>query len=169
MPSLLVIPVENQVRELDAKLLLACAAAERGFRVVIGSRRFIDFWMPFLPRGIFLAKSMTPVGHKMLRLIHDLGHDVVAWDEETLVRYDAEDYPKWRFSPAGFAVLNHIFAWGPDDAELFAWVDTAMNLSMRNRRLMGYLVSAQERRWGNGPDYPLAGQGPVLAVAGAPG
>ena len=118
--STLIIPVENQVRELDGKLLLACAAAERGFRVIIGSLAFVEFLTPFLSRGIYLAKSMTPVGQKMLRLIHGLGHDIVAWDEETLVRYDAPDYPNWRFSAAGFGLLDHLFAWGQDDAELFA-------------------------------------------------
>ena len=40
-PTLL-IPVENQVRELDPKLLLACIAAQRGFSSVIGSRREME-------------------------------------------------------------------------------------------------------------------------------
>ncbi len=57
-PSPLIIPVENQVRELDAKLLLACVAAERGLPVVLGSRTYINFAMPHLPRGLFVAKSM---------------------------------------------------------------------------------------------------------------
>ena len=34
---LLILPVENQVRELDAKLLLACVAAEHGFASDLGS------------------------------------------------------------------------------------------------------------------------------------
>jgi hypothetical protein len=32
----LLMPVENQVRELDSKLLLACIASRRGFSSVIG-------------------------------------------------------------------------------------------------------------------------------------
>ena len=36
--NLLLIPVENQVRELDPKLLLACIAAQRGF--------FLGNWLP---------------------------------------------------------------------------------------------------------------------------
>jgi len=39
----LLIPVENQVRELDPKLLLACIAAQRGFSSIIGLHREIDF------------------------------------------------------------------------------------------------------------------------------
>ena len=116
----LIIPVENQVRELDGKLLLACVAAERGFEVIIGSLSFVEFLVPFLAHGIYLANSMTPIGQKMLKLIRGLGHDIVAWDEETLVRYDAPDYTHWRFSAGGFAVLDQLFAWGRDDAELYA-------------------------------------------------
>ena len=39
----LIIPVENQVRELDPKLLLACIAAKAGFSSYIGSRLELDF------------------------------------------------------------------------------------------------------------------------------
>ncbi len=35
-PDVLVIPCETQAREFDAKLLLACFAAERGHAVVVG-------------------------------------------------------------------------------------------------------------------------------------
>ena len=35
--SLLLIPVENQVLEMDPKLLLACIAARNGFTSIIGS------------------------------------------------------------------------------------------------------------------------------------
>ena len=38
----LIIPVESQVRELDAKLLLACVAVRRNFPVVIGRMKAID-------------------------------------------------------------------------------------------------------------------------------
>ena len=41
-PALLV-PVENQVRELDAKLLLACIAAQRGISSILGPKREMEF------------------------------------------------------------------------------------------------------------------------------
>ena len=56
----LIIPVENQVRELDPKLLLACIAARRGFTSIIGSHREIDFRISQLPRGLYLNKSTYP-------------------------------------------------------------------------------------------------------------
>lgn len=119
-PSSFIIPVENQVRELDAKLLLACAAAERGFPVVLGSRSYINFVMPSLPRGLFLAKSLRALSKRSLNLIHGFGHDIVAWDEESLVRYDSPDYYDWRYSEDTFKVIDRLFAWGADDAEFFA-------------------------------------------------
>jgi surface carbohydrate biosynthesis protein len=119
-PSTFIIPVENQVRELDAKLLLACAAAERGFPVVLGSRTYVNFVMPSLPRGLFLAKSMRSLSKLSLNLIHGFGHDIVAWDEESLVRYNSPEYYDWRYSEDTFKVIDRVFAWGADDAEFFA-------------------------------------------------
>jgi len=115
----LIVPVENQVRELDAKLLLACAASERGFGVVLGSRTFVHFAVPFLPRGVFLAKSLRGISTRMFRLLRGLGHDIVAWDEESLVRFSSPEYYPFRYSPKTFAAVDRLFAWGPDDAELF--------------------------------------------------
>lgn len=117
--STLIIPVENQVRELDAKLLLACVAAERGLPVVLGSRTYINFAMPQLPRGLFLAKSMRSISKRMLHIIRGLGHDIVAWDEESLVRYSSPEYYGWRYSKDTFSVIDQVFAWGADDAEFF--------------------------------------------------
>lgn len=116
----LIIPVENQVRELDAKLLLACVAAERGIPVVIGSRTYVNFAMTQLPRGLFLAKSLRPISKKTLRIFRGLGHEIVAWDEESLVRYNSTEYYSWRYSKGTFKEVDHLFAWGKDDAEFFA-------------------------------------------------
>ncbi|MBI2994467.1 MAG: hypothetical protein HYY48_09890 [Gammaproteobacteria bacterium] len=118
--SPLILPVENQVRELDSKLLLACIAAERGCPVVLGSRPFVNFAMPGLDRGVFVAKSLRARSALMFNLIRDLGHALVAWDEESLVRFDSPEYCPWRFSPATFEPLSHLFAWGRDDAQLFS-------------------------------------------------
>ena len=55
----LLIPVELQVRELEPKLLLACAAAMRGFTAMIGPRREMHFYLHAFPKSIYLSKS-TP-------------------------------------------------------------------------------------------------------------
>ena len=120
MTSTLIIPVENQVRELDAKLLFACVAAERGFPSVLGSKQYLYFSMPRFDRGVFIAKSMRARSTLMFNIIRSLGNDIVAWDEESLVRYSSAEYPAWRFSQSTFSFIRHLFAWGQDDAEMFS-------------------------------------------------
>jgi surface carbohydrate biosynthesis protein len=114
----LIIPVESQVRELDAKVLLACAAAERGFPVVIGSRAFVHYEITALPRGVYLAKSMRTLSELMFRILRQLGHEIVAWDEEALVRFRPEDHYRRRLSAKAVGLVSHLFAWGEDDAEI---------------------------------------------------
>jgi len=120
MNSTLFIPVENQVRELDAKLLFACVAAEHGFPSVLGSKQYLYFAMPKLDRGVFIAKSMRARSTLMFKIISALGNDIVAWDEESLVRYASHEYPSWRFSKSTFDYIQHLFAWGEDDAKMFS-------------------------------------------------
>lgn len=115
----LYLPVENQVRELDAKVLFACVAAARGFPTVLGFKPYLYFAMPQLEPGIFIAKSMRAGSALMFDIIAGLGHLLVAWDEESLVRYISPEYTSWRYSAATFRPLRHLFAWGPDDAEMF--------------------------------------------------
>ncbi|MCZ6784303.1 MAG: hypothetical protein O7G30_13430 [Proteobacteria bacterium] len=115
----LILPVENQVRELEAKVLLACVAAERGFRVFVGSRREVEFRMASFPRSIYLGKSLTNRSKRVLRMLRKLGHGVAALDEEGAVHYQPEQYYARRISPKTLAEVSTLLAWGPDNAELF--------------------------------------------------
>jgi surface carbohydrate biosynthesis protein len=119
MTPTLYLPVENQVRELDAKLLFGCTAAARGFPTVLGFKPHLYFAMPHMAPGVFIAKSMRAGSALMFDIITALGHMLVAWDEESLVRYASPEYYSWRFSERTFRPLRHLFAWGHDDAELF--------------------------------------------------
>lgn len=115
----LIIPVENQVRELDPKLLLACIAVHRGFSVIIGSHRKVDFRITSLPRSLYLNKSMTERNLKMFRIMEKTGHEILTWDEEALVHLPAETYYSRRLSPVAIRYNSHLFAWGEDNAELW--------------------------------------------------
>lgn len=115
----LIIPVENQVRELDPKLLLACVAARRGFPCVIGSRRDVELDIDGYPRGIFLSKSMTVRSLLMFQITQKLGHEVVTWDEEALVHLPPEMYYSRRLDPRAMRYISHLFAWGEDNAALW--------------------------------------------------
>ncbi|MCB1746579.1 MAG: hypothetical protein KDK06_05360 [Gammaproteobacteria bacterium] len=119
MPAPLYLPVENQVRELDAKILFACIAASRGLPTVLGFKPYLYFAMPRLAPGIFIAKSMRAGSRLMFDIMRGLGQRLVAWDEESLVRYASPEYYAWRFSAATFAPLEALYAWGHDDAEMF--------------------------------------------------
>ena len=117
--STLIIPVENQSRELDAKLLLSCVAAERGFPVVLGSRFFIHLAAASLPRGVYLAKSMRSLSDRMFDILRKVGHEIVAWDEEALVRAPDTQYWERRLSPGTVRKVSAIIAWGSDDARTY--------------------------------------------------
>lgn len=117
--ALLLIPVENQVRELDPKLLLACVAAERGFSSVVGSRREMEFNIDAFPRSIYLSKSMTIRSLLFFRVAKKFGHEIITWDEEALVHLPAETYFSRRLDPRSIRYVSHLFAWGQDNAELW--------------------------------------------------
>jgi surface carbohydrate biosynthesis protein len=115
----LLLPVENQVRELDSKILLACVAARSGFSSYIGSRREIHFNITSFPQGIYLSKSITAASDMMFRIMRKLGHEIAAWDEEALVHLPADTYYSRRLSPAAMTHVSKFFAWGEDNAELW--------------------------------------------------
>lgn len=120
---LLLIPVENQVRELDPKLLLACIAAKRGFSSVIGSRRELEFRIDSYPKSIYLSKSMTRRSLIFFRMARKFGHHVVTWDEEALVHLPPQTYFSRRLHPEAIQLVSHLFAWGQDNVELWRQYD----------------------------------------------
>ena len=116
---LLLIPVENQVRELDPKLLLACIAAQRGFSSVIGSRRELEFRIDSYPKSVYLSKSMTGRSLFFFRIARKFDHQIVTWDEEALVHLPPETYYSRRLHPEAIKLVSHLFAWGQDNVELW--------------------------------------------------
>ena len=115
----LIIPVENQVRELDPKLLLACIAATAGFSSCIGSRLELDFRIASLPRSIYLSKSMTARSIKMFRIMRKLGHKIAVWDEEALVHMQPETYFNRRLATDAIKHVSILFAWGRENLDLW--------------------------------------------------
>jgi surface carbohydrate biosynthesis protein len=116
---LLLIPVENQVRELDPKLLMACVAAGRGFSSVIGSRREMEFNIDAFPNSIYLSKSMTIRSLLFFQVAQRFNVEIVTWDEEALVHLPPETYFSRRLDPRAIKYVSHLFAWGEDNARLW--------------------------------------------------
>ena len=119
LPSTIIMPVENQVREMDAKILLSCVAAERGYPVLIGSRAYIHFKTASVPRGVYMAKSMKTRSDRMFKILNQLGHDILAWDEEGLLREPDAIYHRWRLSAVAMQRIAHLTTWGEDNARAF--------------------------------------------------
>lgn len=115
----LLLPVENQVRELDARLLLACIAAKRGFTVVIGPIRELEARIAAFPQSIYLSKSMLSGRAEMFKIMRQLGLKIITIDEEALVHLPAEIYYSRRLSPEAMSYVSRLLAWGPDNAELW--------------------------------------------------
>ncbi len=159
----LLIPVENQVRELDAKLLLALVAAERGFPSILGSRGTLHREAASLPRGVYLAKSARAPSVRMFRIYRDLGCEIAAWDEESLVRNpNREFWYRRRLSKQALEMIRVFFAWGADDADVVRaypdWPAAAIHatgnprIDMMRPELRGYFaadVAALRRRYGD--------------------
>ncbi|MEE9393251.1 MAG: surface carbohydrate biosynthesis protein [Planctomycetota bacterium] len=115
---LLLLPVENQVRELDAKLLVATMAALEGYSSVIGWKGYIDYQIARFGPSIYFAKSISPANTKMLGIKRQLGHFVIAWDEEAVVHYPAEIYYRRRVGQEALQLIDRYVCWGEDNDEL---------------------------------------------------
>ncbi|MEN8728844.1 MAG: surface carbohydrate biosynthesis protein [Desulfuromonadales bacterium] len=118
-PSTIIMPVENQVREMDAKILLSSVAAERGYPVLIGSRAYIHFKTASVPRGVYMAKSMKTRSDRMFKLLNQTGHEILAWDEEGLLREPDAIYHRWRLSAVAMRRIAYLTTWGEDNARAF--------------------------------------------------
>jgi surface carbohydrate biosynthesis protein len=115
----LILPSETRAREFDAKLLLACHAAEQGMQAIVGAKKAIDQRAASLPRGIYVGKSLTNRNLIIFRMLRRMGFTVTAWDEEGLVWATPELY---RTTKIGAEALNEpvcLFAWGEANAN--AW------------------------------------------------
>ncbi|MGI9413033.1 MAG: surface carbohydrate biosynthesis protein [Hyphomicrobiales bacterium] len=115
----LLIPVENQVRELDAKVLLSCFAAERGYDAYVGWKGTIDNHINDFPSSVYFAKSLTERSVKIFKISRLLGHSIIAWDEEAIVHYPPEVYYTRRLSSEALGMAEHLLAWGQDNKTLF--------------------------------------------------
>jgi surface carbohydrate biosynthesis protein len=115
----LILPCETRFREFDAKLLLACHAAERGWRAIVGSMKVIDQQAARWPRGVYISKSVTKRKLVMFGLLPKLGHILTAWDEEGLVYASPEVYRATKVDPRSLNAAVRLFAWG--EANASAW------------------------------------------------
>ncbi len=108
----LYIGIETTVRELDAKLLLACVAAEAGFEVWMGQQKMFLRQLETMPQGILFNKSISPSKARKYAHYKRLGFPLVAYDEEGLAPFNADEYQKRRVNVDSLRALDYFFAWG---------------------------------------------------------
>ena len=113
----LILPVETAARELDAKLLLSLHAVDCGMTVTLGNKALLNLSVHALAPGVYLSHNFDRGRERIIRIARQLGHRVVAWDEEGLVWLNGEVYRRRRVSRAAAAHLDTIFAWGEEHAE----------------------------------------------------
>jgi surface carbohydrate biosynthesis protein len=110
----LLLYVETQSRELDAKALLSFVAAERGWATIVGKGLR---GRPYLPQGVFLENSIAP-GRKTDVVAHRaLGTRVAAVCEEGLIYRNTEIYGRRRVEKESYDLIDLYFAWGRGQAD----------------------------------------------------
>ena len=112
------IPVEIKVRELEGRLLLALAAAERGHEVLLGQKQDVEFLLQqdLAKPGILHHKSILPCQLEQLQLLKHYGHKVTVQDEEHgLLAPDYKIFAQRRFSPETIKLTDRIYCWGHFD------------------------------------------------------
>ena len=115
-PSI-ILPSETWAREFDAKLLLVCCLAERGYPVYVGCKNTIHLNITDFPAGLYMAKDFRVSSDTMFYILKKLGHDIVAWDEEATLPFDPDEYHAIRISPDSFEKVSAFYAWGQVNKE----------------------------------------------------
>jgi len=116
--KIIYIPMETKRREYHAKLLFALYAVCSGYQVVIGSKNTVNKCMKSLPQGIYIGTGVTIILGKMLLKFKELGHSVVAFDEEGLIYYNQDNFMRARVKEDIIQKINYLFTWGDHHSKL---------------------------------------------------
>ena len=116
------IHLENIIRELDSKLLLATLAASRGHEVIISNIEAIEKGIRrgLLAPGIFHTKSLTPGPIKISnhKAMIKKGNLVTSLDEEGgLINQGYDKFANERYSEETIKDASAIFGYGIEDTE----------------------------------------------------
>jgi len=107
----LFLPIETEVREWDAKLLIANEAAKHGYSVVFGSRKMIKF-LNYFPKGILLYKDSEALVYDIFKRYRDRGGYVAVHDEEGFVQFNDADYIDTRLDFLTLKEIDLYLCWG---------------------------------------------------------
>jgi surface carbohydrate biosynthesis protein len=117
--------MEIKARELEGRMLLGLAAAERGHTVLLGEMRPVVRESEATPVGVYHDTCLYPdAGQTRLRAeLCRRGWLVTSQDEEHgLLEPTYNNYARKRYSKENVELAGRIFAWGPHDAASLAEV-----------------------------------------------
>jgi surface carbohydrate biosynthesis protein len=107
----LLLPLEVKARELEAKILLACSAAEHGFGVILGRNGF-NLGGNF-PQGVYFDKCLSSNKESFLeKQVNFLGNTLVSLDEEGVVNVNDRVMTETRSTNKTIDLSTYIFTWG---------------------------------------------------------
>lgn len=119
MSKYLIVPVEIKSRELESRLLISISAVEHGFKVIFGGQNQIKELLDFLPKGIYLDKSISKNKFNFLENLVNKGYILTSIDEEGLTsQSDKWLYLKQRVSEKTLNLVSKMFTWGEDERRL---------------------------------------------------
>ncbi len=116
MPHLY-LPITSQPRELDAKILLALFAADRGISPLVGYKSAFYESLARLEPGVLVAHNARQKSEN-IRRFSKFGHNVVVLDEEALVRQSDEIF-LGKHPRGAFEHVGHVLCWGQDDFDMW--------------------------------------------------
>jgi len=115
----LLFPVENKSREFDSKIFMGSLAAERGYKVLIGSYTAFRNWITCLPRGVVMEKCISIGKKHVLDRYIKLGNRIIVSDEESLsIFLDPEEFLRARLDSTTLEMVDSVFAWNEPQAKL---------------------------------------------------
>ncbi len=115
----LIIPIELLARELPSRLLLACAAASRGYQVVVGNQSRIIQHISRLPRGIIFEKSICDHREPRLKSFSEMGLKICNSDEESDGMYmEPESFMNSRMTDQTLSVTSKFCCWSDLQREM---------------------------------------------------
>jgi surface carbohydrate biosynthesis protein len=71
-----------------------------------------------LPRGIYLAKDVKRTSRRIFSILKDLGHQIVAWEEEASAVYSDSHYWATRIDAPTRRMIDAQLAWGEWEADV---------------------------------------------------
>ncbi|MGH1376950.1 MAG: surface carbohydrate biosynthesis protein [Alphaproteobacteria bacterium] len=114
----LYIPVEIKVREMPAKLLLAVAAAHKGYNVIFGRKAEITKYIHSMPSGIFLGFGAQKNFLSQYKDLKAKQFSICIMDEEGLVTFSDDMYKRMRLSDDTLEYVDATFTWGDKQTAL---------------------------------------------------